>query len=88
MTALTTDFPTVRAAVLDVARRELALPDDELARLTDTSELASHLDSVQRLTLVVGIEDHFQICMDPEDDAQAVTLADVVHIVMRHLAAP
>lgn len=48
--------------------------------------LDEHLDSVQRLTLVVAIEDHFGICFEPEDDEDARTIDDVVRIVLRHLA--
>ena len=41
---------------------------------------------MQRLTLVVGIEDHFEICFEPEDDEQALTLGDVTRIVCLRLA--
>ena len=33
-------------------------------------DLADHLDSIQRLTLVVAIEDHFEICFDESDEAE------------------
>ncbi len=78
----------VRAQILEIARRELALGEDELGRITDGAELGEHLDSVQRLTLVVGIEDHFQICFEPEDDEAAVTLGDVARLVSQRMAAP
>lgn len=60
--------------------RELSLPAD--------AALAEHLDSVQRLTLVVAIEDHFEICFEPEDDEQVETLEHAVDAVLRLLAAP
>lgn len=78
---------SIRAQILEVAQRELGLAPDDLARLTDDTDLSEHLDSVQRLTLVVGIEDHFEICFEPEDDEQVVTLADVARIVRSRRAA-
>ncbi len=80
------DSDEIRRQVLEVARSQLALSPEELAGLTDTTDLSEHLDSVQRLTLVVGIEDHFQICFEPEDDAQVTTLQDVTRIVQRRTA--
>ena len=79
---------SIREQVLAIARKELALGEEELLKLGDEADLGEHLDSVQRLTLVVGIEDHFQICFEPEDDAQATTLADVTRLVHMRLAAP
>lgn len=75
----------LRAQVLQVAVEQLRLDDATVAALTDDTDLGAHLDSVQRLTLVVGIEDHFEICFEPEDDEAAVTLGDVVGIVQRRL---
>ena len=46
-----------------------------------TGDLGAHLDSVQRLSLVVAIEDHFEICFDPEDEEGVQTLDDVVALV-------
>ena len=37
------------------------------------------------LSLVVAIEDHFEICFEPEDDELARTLDDVVRIVTMRL---
>jgi acyl carrier protein len=41
-------------------------------------DLADQLDSMQRLTLVVAIEDRFLICFEPEDEVGVVTLQDLV----------
>ena len=64
-----------------------ALAKDNLdgAELPD-GPLDAHLDSVQRLTLVVSVEDHFEICFEPEDVEQVSTADDVVRIITRHLA--
>ena len=44
-------------------------------------DLSEHLDSIQRLTFVVAIEDHFEIAFDIEDDEQATTINDVIAII-------
>ena len=71
----------IRAQVEALARTELRL-DGELP----DGDLAEHLDSVQRLTLVVAIEDTFEVCFEPEDDEGIVTLDDVITVVHRRLA--
>lgn len=76
----------IQRQVLEIARTQLSLGPSELQQLTASTELAAHLDSMQRLTLVVGIEDHFEICFEPEDDEQAHTLGDVTRIVSQRLA--
>ena len=39
------------------------------------------LDSVERLTLVVGLEDRFRVALREEDAAQVHTLGDLVRLV-------
>ena len=78
----------IRAQVLQIAASELALAPDLLASLTDDTDLGEHLDSIQRLSLVVGIEDHFELCFEAEDDDQAVTLGDVIAIVQDRRQSP
>lgn len=75
------DLPAVHALIEAIARRELRTERAFPLGL----DLAAELDSLQRLSLVVAIEDQLQICFEPEDDAQAVTLDDVVRIVARRL---
>jgi acyl carrier protein len=75
------DLASVEAWILELARRELRL-DRPIA---PDAELSGALDSLQRLALVVAIEDHLQISFEPEDDEQANTLRDVVQIVSRRL---
>lgn len=52
-------------------------------------DLAEHLDSLQRLALVVAIEDHFHITFEPDDEQTVRTVDDVVRLVerKRHAAA-
>ena len=39
---------------------------------------SEHLDSMQKLSLLVAIEDHFEISFDEEDDAEINTLQELV----------
>ncbi len=45
------------------------------------------LDSIRLLTLAMEIEDHFEICLDEDDEESIVTVADLVGVVRRKLAA-
>lgn len=72
----------VLAAIQRIAAAELRLTDP-----LPLGDLADALDSVQRLTLVVAIEDHFQISFDPEDEGDAATIDGVVALVLRKLEA-
>lgn len=45
------------------------------------------LDSLQQLTFVVELEDHFEICFDEGDEAGIETIGDVVDVVSRRLGA-
>ena len=52
----------IQGALTQIAQTELGLSGP-----LPEGELAAHLDSVQRLTLVVAIEDHFHICFEADD---------------------
>lgn len=39
------------------------------------------LDSVRRLTLVVEVENHFELMLEPEDEAKLVTVGDLVRLI-------
>ena len=67
---------SIRAELQDLAQRTLGLD----APLPD-GDLASHLDSMQRLQLVVAIEDHFEVMFDAEDDESIATVEDVVNLI-------
>jgi acyl carrier protein len=79
-------FPAVavRPAIEALARKELRV--EEGTPLPGDAELAAHLDSIKLLSLVVAIEDHFEIAFEPEDDQSARTLDDVVGLVTERLA--
>ncbi len=48
-------------------------------------DLADALDSMDRLALVVAVEDGFGVVFEPEDDATLLTAEDVVDAVVRRL---
>lgn len=43
--------------------------------------LDQHLDSMQRLALVVAIEDRFQICFEPEDEQRIHDMDDLLRCI-------
>ena len=43
------------------------------------------LDSIQRLTLAVEVENRFRICLDPEDEEGIETVGDLAEVVGRKL---
>jgi acyl carrier protein len=71
----------IQTELAKIARTKLKFTGD-----LNAGELGDKLDSVQQLTLVVAIEDHFEICLDPEDEAQIVDIADLIHLISSKLA--
>ena len=81
-------------AVEEVARAHLGLgrgggeaagPDRFGPELRLVEDLA--LDSIQRLTLAVEVENRFRICLDPEDEEGIETVGDLAAVVGRKLEA-
>lgn len=66
----------LQEAVVAVLREEVKwegpLPEGGLDR---------HLDSMQRLALVVALEDRFEICFTPEDEQGIHDLGDLVRCI-------
>lgn len=73
---------TIRAVLTEIAHDELSwqgqLPE---------AELASAFDSMQRLTLVVAVEDRFRICLEEEDEERIQTVDDLVGVIRKKLDA-
>jgi acyl carrier protein len=69
----------------EVREKVVAIATKELGAATPAidADLAQALDSVQRLTLVVAIEDAFEVAFEPDDDAVVHTLEDVVDVLIR-----
>ena len=66
----------IRDRLEQLAIRELGLEGPR-----PDGDLAEALDSVQRLTFVVAIEDDFRICFEPEDEARIETLDDLLALI-------
>lgn len=64
------------AVVREALGREGDLPE---------GDLADALDSMDRLTLVVAVEDAFGVAFEPEDDAAIRTVDDLVAVLARRL---
>lgn len=48
---------------------------------------AMELDSVRLLTLVVEVEDHFEICLEESDEIGLETVADLMAVIRARKAA-
>lgn len=75
------DHSALREEISALIARELRLTDG-----LPEGDLSESLDSVQRLSLVVAIEDHYEIMFDEEEDESVTTLDDVVRLVAARLA--
>ncbi|MFW5739522.1 MAG: acyl carrier protein [Myxococcota bacterium] len=50
--------------------------------LPSTDLLADlELDSLQQLTLIVELENHFRICFEPEDEEGVATVQDLMNVI-------
>ncbi len=83
------DKAEIKKQVIVIANEMLeleeALSKADMAALLE-GDLTEYLDSIKLLGLVVSIEDHFKICLAPEDDSEIKRLDDVVDIITRLLA--
>ena len=66
-----------------LAREDLAIPHEP----ADGEELASRLDSLALLSLVVAVEDRFEVILDDADAVGTRSLADLARLVARKLDA-
>jgi acyl carrier protein len=66
-----------------IAREELAIAADP----APDEELASRLDSLALLALVVAVEDRFRVILDDGDAAGTRSLADLARLVVEKLEA-
>ncbi len=77
----------ILAELRSLAAAELArdLAPDELA---GDVELATALDSMQLLSLVVRVEDHFRVIIEEDDEARIVTVDDLVAVIRDKRSGP
>jgi acyl carrier protein len=80
--AMTADEREIAAEIRRIAREELQLE----AEVEDGEELASRLDSLALLSLVVAVEDRFRVILDDGDAAGTHSLADLSRLVARKVA--
>ncbi len=72
-------------AISEVARDKLELEGELHRDMRLVEDL--QLDSIRLLTLAMEVEDRFEICLDEEDEEAIVTVADLLGVVRRKLAA-
>jgi acyl carrier protein len=73
----------VAAEIRRIVREELHARTE----FADDEELASRLDSLALLSLVVAVEDRFRILLTDDDAMTARTLSDLARIVAARAAA-
>lgn len=66
----------IRKTLQEIAREELDWNQD-----LPQGSLSEALDSMQKMSLVVGIEDRFLICFEPEEEEQIDTLDTLIHFI-------
>jgi acyl carrier protein len=71
----------IRRILAEVAAEQLG------GAMLPEGDLAASLDSMQRLALVVAVEDRFGVAFEPEDDAAVRTTDDLVAVLVRRLGA-
>ncbi len=71
----------------EIKQRIALLAKEELdwKKEIPSGDLSKELDSMQLLSLVVAIEDHFEICFEPEEDQNVKTLDEVAELVQSKL---
>ena len=79
-------MPTVTPEAIQKTLTQLAEQELGFTAGLSPGDLASQLDSVARLTLVVAIEDHFKICFEPEDEDQIHTLEQLVQLIQKKVS--
>ena len=78
MVTMTQREVAVAGEIVRIARDELGLPGEPPA---PDAALASALDSLQLLSLVVAVEDRFRIAIEDDDAAGTRSLADLARLV-------
>ena len=73
----------ILAAVAALARDKLGYEGELVGAMRLVEDL--ELDSIRLMTLAMEVEDRFRICLDEDDEAAIVTVADLVAAVGRKL---
>ena len=75
--------PQILSVIGELARTQLGWSGSLELEMDLVEDL--QLDSLKLLTLAVNIENHFQICLDPDDEAKIRTVQDLVSVIERKL---
>ena len=70
----------IRNALLEIAQEEL-----DWNQSLPNGSLSEELDSMQKMSLVVGIEDRFLICFEPEEEEQIDTVDTLITFISKKL---
>jgi acyl carrier protein len=77
------DDGRILQVIREVAREQLGFSGSLRPEMRLAEDL--ELDSLKTLTLAVEVENRFRICLDPDSEAQIVTVGDLVATVRRKL---
>jgi acyl carrier protein len=77
------DDGRILQVIHEVAREQLGFSGSLRPEMRLAEDL--ELDSLKTLTLAVEVENRFRICLDPDSEAQIVTVGDLVATVRRKL---
>lgn len=77
-----------RSEIVAFLASVLAREAEIAAPLREETELLAELKlgSIQQLSLVVAVENHYRICFEPEDEAAIGSLGSVVDVILARLA--
>ena len=66
----------IKATLQQLVQQELSWTQE-----IPTENLSAHLDSIQRLNLLVCIEDHYKIAFDEDEDHSINTLDQLIELI-------
>lgn len=70
----------IEKRLLNILREEL-----DWTGPSPAGRLDEHFDSLQLMSLVVAVEDHFEVILEPEDEETIETADDLVRVVEQKL---
>jgi acyl carrier protein len=66
---------------IHTALKKIAVEELDWNEELPTGSLSASLDSMQKMSLVVGIEDHFHICFEPEEETSIDNIEDLISFI-------
>ena len=74
---------TVETQTIAEKVQELAISELGWNASIPEGSLSDKLDSMQLLSLTVAIEDHYEICFEPEEEEQVDTFDDLIALIAK-----